>query len=204
MIWHGICFLYAGAAKMKTLIAVLMVFSSAALAQAPDQKKATEIRLLETPLPRIGFSPLSRLDLFPEPAPMPFAFVSTLHPDSAGDEMGRRQLKRGLRSAAFNETMFEVSMATLAGLSLADYFTTMAAVKHPSLAESNPFFKVLVKYPVFFAVAKIGVTAVSFWGLKRLYKQNKTAAWILSAASNFAMSFVIANNLRLIKGAKGR
>ncbi len=188
---------------MKTIIAILMVFSSMALAQAPDQKKEIEIRILETPLPGISLSPLSRLDLFPEPAPMPFAFVTTLHPDPARDVTGRRRLERSLNSAAFSETIFEVSMAALVGLSLADYLTTMAAVKYPSLAESNPFFKILVKSPLSFAAAKIGVTAISYWGLKRLYKQNKTMAWVLSTASNFAMSFVMANNLRLIKGAKG-
>jgi hypothetical protein len=135
---------------------------------------------------------------------MPFSFVSTLHLNPPGDEAGRRRLERSLKGAALEETMFEVSMAVLAGLSLADYLTTMEAVKHPSLAEGNPFFKALVKSPAFFAAAKLGVTAISYWGLKRLYKRNKSTAWVLSAASNLAMSLVIANNLRLIRNARGR
>ena len=58
--------------------------------------------------------------------------------------------------------------------------------------------------PVAFAAVKIGVAAASYFGFKSLYKRNKTLGWIVSAATNFAMSYVVSNNLRLIKQAHGR
>ena len=47
------------------------------------------------------------------------------------------------------------------GLSLADFLTTTAALKYPSLVESNPLFKIFVKSPFAFAVVKLGLTAFS-------------------------------------------
>jgi len=38
--------------------------------------------------------------------------------------------------------------------------------------------------------------------MKALFKKNRTMAWIMTTASNALLSYVIANNMRLIQGAR--
>jgi hypothetical protein len=40
--------------------------------------------------------------------------------------------------------------------------------------------------------------------MKALFKKNKTVAWIMTTASNALLSYVVANNYRLIQGARAR
>ncbi|MCX6559751.1 MAG: DUF5658 family protein [Candidatus Aminicenantes bacterium] len=189
---------------MKTAIAVLIIVAVMATVPAWGLQANAAARILETPLPATVRSPLVLLDLFPDPAPKPRTNDASLRPDQLLRDPGHRYLYRGPKGSAVGNTMFDVSLAAWVGLSLADYLTTTAALKYPSLAESNPVFKLFVNSPLAFAAAKIGLTAFSYWGIKRLYKQNKVLAWILSTAANFTVSFVINNNARLIKEAKGR
>jgi len=83
-------------------------------------------------------------------------------------------------------------------LNAADYFSTLEALKRPGLQEGNPLMKGIVKSPAAFAAVKIGISAFSYISLKKMYKSNRSLAWVLSLATNFAMSYVVSNNLRLI------
>jgi len=70
------------------------------------------------------------------------------------------------------------------------------------VAEGNPMMKNIVKDPYVFAAAKVGVSALNFYLMKHLYKKNRTLAWVLTTVTNFAMTYVVANNIRVLSDAK--
>ncbi|MCK7491935.1 MAG: DUF5658 family protein [Comamonadaceae bacterium] len=92
----------------------------------------------------------------------------------------------------------------MVGLNVADYISTKEALKYPGLTETNPLMKPFVKSPAAFAAIKLGTTALSYWSMKVLFKKNRTMAWIMTTASNALLSYVVANNYRLIQGARAR
>ena len=102
------------------------------------------------------------------------------------------------------DSLFTTSLITLTALNLADFYSTSKALKIPGLAEGNPLMKPFVKNDLLFAGVKIGIAALDYILLKKVYKKNKTAGWILSIVANFAMSYVVANNFRLINWAQNR
>ena len=104
----------------------------------------------------------------------------------------------------FEKTLFTSQLVAMVALNVADYLTTKSALKHPGLQEGNPMMKPFVKNAVLFAAVKAGTTALSVWGMKSLRKRDKTTAWVLTTASNFLLSYVVANNMRLIQRAKLR
>jgi len=104
----------------------------------------------------------------------------------------------------FEKTLFTSQLVAMAALNVADYLTTKSALKHPGLQEGNPMMKPFVKNAVLFAAVKAGTTVLSIWGMKSLRKRDKTTAWVVTTASNFLLSYVVANNMRLIQRAKLR
>jgi hypothetical protein len=64
--------------------------------------------------------------------------------------------------------------------------------------------KPFVKSPTAFAAVKFGTTALSYLSMRAIFKKNKTMAWIMTTASNALLSYVVANNMRLIQGARAR
>lgn len=104
----------------------------------------------------------------------------------------------------FEKTLFTSQMVAMVALNVADYLTTNAAMKHTGLREGNPMMKPFVKNAVLFAAVKAGTTALSIWGMKSLRKRDKTTAWVLTTASNLLLSYVVANNMRLIQRTKLR
>ena len=102
------------------------------------------------------------------------------------------------------KALFEANLILMVGLNVADYFSTREALKHPGLTETNPLMKPFVKNPAVFAAVKFGTTALSYWSMKVIFKRNKTVAWIMTTASNALLSYVVANNVRLIQGAHAR
>jgi len=100
------------------------------------------------------------------------------------------------------KAFFDANLVLMVGLNVADYFSTRAALKYPGLSETNPLMKPFVKSPAAFAAVKFGTTALSCLSMKALFKKNRTMAWIMTTASNALLSYVIANNMRLIQGAR--
>lgn len=100
------------------------------------------------------------------------------------------------------KALFTTTLVTMTALNIADYFSTKAALKQTGLKEGNPLMKPFVKNAAVFAAVKAGTTILSVWGLKKLYKRDKTTAWVLSTASNFLLSYVVANNMRLLNRAR--
>jgi hypothetical protein len=102
------------------------------------------------------------------------------------------------------KALFDANLVLMVGLNIADYFSTREALKYPGLTETNPLMKPFVKSPAAFAAVKLGTTVLSYWSMKAIFKRNKTVAWIMTTASNALLSYVVANNMRLIQGARAR
>jgi hypothetical protein len=107
-------------------------------------------------------------------------------------------------SARSGKALFDANLVLMVGLNVADYFSTREALKYPGLAETNPLMKPFVKSPAAFAAIKFGTTALSYLSMKAIFKRNKTVAWIMTTTSNALLSYVVANNMRLIQGARAR
>jgi len=176
---------------------------------ARSAEPGSEPFLGETGLAPLNPSPLANLDLLPLPVPaseagsVSFADLN-LNPRSVVANYSPAYLRRDISFRSVGDRLFDVSLYSLIALNIADYFSTREALRYPGLQEGNPLMKSIVKSPVAFAAVKIGISAVSYWSMKSLYKKNKALAWVVSTASNFAMSYVVSNNMRLINQASGR
>jgi len=113
-----------------------------------------------------------------------------------------RHLKRQFKTSSIEQTIFTSTLISLAALNVADFLTTRKALQYDGLTEGNPLMKPLVKNDYVFAAAKIGVTCLSTYFMHKLFKKNKKMAWLLSAVSNIAFSYVVASNIRLINKAE--
>lgn len=102
------------------------------------------------------------------------------------------------------KALFDANLVLMVGLNVADYISTREALKYPGLTEINPLMKPFVKSPAAFAAIKLGTTVLSYASMKTLFKRNKTMAWIMTTASNALLSYVVANNMVLIRGARAR
>jgi hypothetical protein len=161
--------------------------------------------LLDTPLPAPQASPLQNLDLIPLAArevqdrsfPTISYSVSLLNP-------GQLFATPGIKISGPADSLYSASLLSLVALNVADYFTTLEALKYPGVEEKNPMLKSVVKDPYAFAAVKIGFTALACYSMKSLYKKNKPMAWVISVASNLAYSYVVANNFRIIGRCKTR
>lgn len=109
-----------------------------------------------------------------------------------------------LKSHKIENTLFTSSLITFTALNVADYFSTREALKYPGLEEGNPLMKPFVKNPYAFAAVKLGISALSYYSMKSLFKKDKRMAWVMSLASNLALSYIVANNFRMIHKAQGR
>jgi hypothetical protein len=106
------------------------------------------------------------------------------------------------RVTNFQNSLYISSLITLTALNVADYFSTIQALKRKELEEANPAMKPITKNIYLFTAVKLGVAALDIYILKSLYKKNKPLAWVLSAAANFAMSYVVANNIKMIQSVQ--
>jgi hypothetical protein len=109
-----------------------------------------------------------------------------------------------LKTRKIESTLFTSSLITFTALNVADYFSTREALKYPGLEEGNPLMKPFVKNPYAFAAVKLSISTLSYYSMKSLFKKNKRMAWVMSLASNLALSYIVANNFRMIHKAQGR
>lgn len=100
------------------------------------------------------------------------------------------------------KALFDANLVAMIGLNVADYVSTREALKYPGLEEANPLMKPFVKSPAAFAAVKIGMTGLTYWSMKALFKKNKTMAWVMTTATNVLLSCVVANNMRQIRQAR--
>lgn len=161
--------------------------------------------LAETALPAANLSPLMALDLYPTPVvsqPKRQASTMNLDPRAAVLNAGFPIRRADIRLSSAGDTLFGVSLLSMAALNVADFLSTKECLKYPGLSEGNPLMKSFVKDPYVFAAAKVAFTAFSYWNMKHLYKKSKPLGWAASIAANLALAYVVSNNYRLLGQAK--
>lgn len=116
----------------------------------------------------------------------------------------RPNLGGGFGGAKLEDALFTTSLVAMAALNVADYISTRQALKYPGVTEANPLMKPFVKNAAVFAAVKAGTTVLSVWGAKKLFKRDRTTAWVVTTVSNFLLSYVVSNNMRLISRMRPR
>ena len=91
----------------------------------------------------------------------------------------------------------------MVGLNVADYVSTPKALKYPAFQRSIPDAKPFIKAPPPSPPLSSGRPPCPT-SMRALFKRNKTVAWVMTTASNVLLSYVVANNYRLIQGARVR
>lgn len=184
--------------KSKPILIALAAFviSAGSLAAAEPASEVLVVAALK-PAAALYSLPL------PEPGPMEFLFEEAVRAPAPNLSLPltiplyRPAVKSG-------KALFDANLVLMVGLNIADYISTRKALKYPGLTETNPLMKPFVKNPTTFAAIKFGTTALSYWSMKAIFKRNKTVAWVMTTASNVLLSYVVANNMRLIQGARAR
>jgi hypothetical protein len=97
---------------------------------------------------------------------------------------------------------YTTSLITLTCLNIADYYTTVKALKYEHLKESNPVMRPFTKNTFLYSTVKLGLTVYNYYFLKKLYQSNKKLAWAVSIVANFALTYVVASNIRMIDEAQ--
>jgi len=108
-------------------------------------------------------------------------------------------LKKPSNSSSF---LYTSSLIALTCLNIADYYTTVKALKYEGLEEINPLMKPFTKNTLLYTTVKLGLTAYNYYFLRSLYKKDKKLAWAVSLVANFAFSYIVANNIRMIQEAQ--
>ena len=113
-------------------------------------------------------------------------------------------LQRMIKLNQIENSLYTTSLITLTALSVADYFSTLKALKYGGLKEANPIMKPFAKNTFLFTAVKLGLTAYNLHCLKNLHLKNKRLAWAVSLITNFAMTYIVVHNIRMIQEAQRR
>lgn len=105
---------------------------------------------------------------------------------------------------SISDIAFTTSLISLTALNIADYFSTRRALKFPGLSEGHPFMAPFVKNELLLTGFKFGITALDYFLIRKIYKENKALGWVISAAANVVMGFIVSNNMRLINQARAK
>jgi hypothetical protein len=122
--------------------------------------------------------------------------------NSSSDFGPQRPSLESIRKFKFSDSIFTTTLLMTAALNIADYVLTREGLRYDGVAERNPMMKNIVKDPYVFAAVKLGVSALNFYLMKNLYKKNRILAWVLTTVTNCAMTYVVANNIRVLSDAK--
>jgi hypothetical protein len=198
---------YSLFSKIAIVICFILIFTTSGLAtetarNSSESEKNTGNAKLDFSLeltPGIS-SAIGQLDLSQMAAygSEPFESQPFVLTEVASSAIQAQPLQTPRQISKFQNSLYTSSLITLTALNVADYITTIQALKHEELEEANPAMKPIAKNIYLFAAVKLGVAALDIYILKKLYNKNKPLAWVLSVAANFAMSYIVANNVRMI------
>jgi len=178
--------------KNKVITLVIAILISAGFAAAAE----AELTIVNT-----AVIPASSLSL-PEILPMA---TPAAPPTPKINFDPQREFGSFFRGEKLESALFTSSLVAMTALNVADYLSTRQALKFSGLQEGNPLMKPFVKNPALFAAVKAGTTALSVWGINKMFRKgNRTTAWVLTMASNFILSYVVSNNMRLIQKTRQR
>lgn len=99
-------------------------------------------------------------------------------------------------------SLYTTSLVTLSLLNIADYFSTVKALKYDGLKEANPFMKPFTKNALLFAAVKAGLTIYNIHVLKKIHRKNKRLAWVISTIGNLALSYIVVHNIKITQKAQ--
>lgn len=193
--------------KIFCLLAALLVVVGLPLgANDVPGDLASEVRLLVTAVaaPSVLAGPdFIRAIPAAEPVAAP-ALSAPVDPSLALPLAVQRPFRNMFRGEKTERALFNSTLLAMAAINVADYLSTKQALKIPGSYEANPFMKPFVKNDFVFAAFKAGTTAVTYYGMKKLFRRDKTMAWILTTAASFITSYAVYNNMRLIQKFRAR
>lgn len=115
-----------------------------------------------------------------------------------------RSTKKPIRLNSLENILYTSSLISFVALNVADYYSTVRGLKYEGVEEANLLMKPFTKNRVLFAAVKLGLTACNVHFMRKLHKKNKGLAWTFSLLANFAVSYVVVNNMKIIDQAKSR
>ena len=115
-----------------------------------------------------------------------------------------RSTKKPTGLNSLENLLYTGSLISFVALNAADYYSTVKGLKYEGVEEANLLMKPFTKNRVLFAAVKLGLTACNVHFMRKLHKKNKGLAWTFSLLANFAVSYVVVNNMQIIGQAKSR
>jgi hypothetical protein len=188
--------------KMKKQIVLAAIAAVLVLSAGSVGAKEIDFSLVGTATMPQSF--LFSTEVMNMAAPLVAAPVAALAPALPVNIVRPRGFGGSFRGERLEKGFFTASLVAMTVLNIADYVSTKQALKYPGLSEGNPLMKPFVKNAVLFAAVKGGITVLSVWSMKSLFKRNKTMAWVMTTASNFLLSYVVSNNMRLLSRMRPR
>ena len=193
--------------KLAGLIAAVLVIGMPLTAVAANGDLASEVRLLVTAVaaPSILAGPdfIRTAPVAAAAAASP-ALAAPASPSSVLPFAVQRPFRDMFRGEKTERALFNSTLLAMAAINVADYVSTKQALKIPGSYEANPLMKPFVKNEFAFAAIKAGTTAVTYFGMKKLFKTNKTLAWVLTTAASFVTSYAVYNNMKLVQRFRAR
>lgn len=113
-------------------------------------------------------------------------------------------LEKMIKLNQIENSLYTTSLITLTALNVADYFSTLKALKYEGLKEANPLMRPFTKSTFLFTAVKLGLTAYNLHYMKNLHQKNKRLAWAVSLIANFALTYIVVNNFSMIHEAQRR
>jgi hypothetical protein len=158
-----------------------------------------------------SYSPTAKPEELCSSDQLDLALVDSFHLTRVGDQTLRnsssdfgpqRPSLESIGKSKSSDSIFTTTLLMNAALNTADYVLTRESLRYAGVAEGNPMMKNIAKDPYVFAAVKVGVSALNFYLMKNLYKKNRTLAWVLTTVTNFAMTYVVGHNIRVLSDAK--
>ncbi len=186
--------------KTKMILAVLAAVT--VLAVGPLSAGQIEFTLIgAAPMPQSSLNSAQVMNLA---APMSGTAIGSPVPAAASPLPINIVRPQGFGDGRLEKGFFTASLGAMVALNVADYLTTRQALKYSGLSEGNPLMKPFVKNPFVFAAVKGGITVLSVWGMNKIFKRDRKMAWVMTTVSNFLLSYVVANNMRLVSRMRPR
>jgi hypothetical protein len=187
---------------MKNRLAIIILAGGLIAATPASASEAVWEVLVST-----GLQPSTSVLPNPLPAPaiVPFEVLAAEPAPASGPQIAAPpRIPVFTVGRPSSRAFFDANLVIMVGLNVADYFSTKAALKYPGLEETNPLMRPFVKSPAAFAAIKAGTTVLTYLSFRAIFKRNRTMGWIMTTVTNGLLSYVVANNVRLIQAARAR
>lgn len=97
---------------------------------------------------------------------------------------------------------FTRSLVALTLFNIADYVTTLKALRYDTLQEANPVLRPIVNSPYIFTTLKLGTTVLTSMLLVKLHGRNPRLATVAGSLLSLGLSYIVFRNLDFIEEAR--